>query len=106
MGFTCSSSKLSMCYPTSYAVTNEVENTDSDQTLAGRPFALTRRQTMDMYSSASKEALNTKGRFEEARSAEATVLAIPKMEKAKSRATMEASEKAQMMVELEGSKLK
>ncbi|CAF1700550.1 unnamed protein product [Brassica oleracea var. botrytis] len=40
------------------------------------------------------------------RSAEATVLAIPKMEKAKSRATMEASEKAQMMVELEGSKLK
>ncbi|KAH0939409.1 hypothetical protein HID58_006870 [Brassica napus] len=40
------------------------------------------------------------------RSAEATVLAIPKMEKAKSRATMEACEKAQMMVELEGSKLK
>ncbi|KAF2583425.1 hypothetical protein F2Q68_00001625, partial [Brassica cretica] len=39
-------------------------------------------------------------------SAEATVLAIPKMEKAKSRDTMEASEKAQMMVELEGSKLK
>ncbi|CAN6832799.1 unnamed protein product [Brassica oleracea] len=40
------------------------------------------------------------------RSAKATVLAIPKMEKAKSRATMEASEKAQTMVELEGSKLK
>ncbi|KAF3495475.1 hypothetical protein DY000_02053049 [Brassica cretica] len=56
---------------------------------------------MEMYSSASKEALNTKGR-----SAEATVLAIPKMEKAKSRATMEAREKAQMMVELEGSELK
>ncbi|KAF3580265.1 hypothetical protein DY000_02032771 [Brassica cretica] len=74
---------------------------------------------MDMYSSASREALNTKGRleiymsaeivddeFEEVRSAEAAVLAVLKMEKAKCRATMESSVKAQIMAELEGSKQK
>ncbi|KAG5388519.1 hypothetical protein IGI04_030060 [Brassica rapa subsp. trilocularis] len=44
--------------------------------------------------------------FEELRSAEAAVLAFPKMEKAKCRATMESSVKAQMMAELEGSKQK
>ncbi|WZY87310.1 hypothetical protein YC2023_033694 [Brassica napus] len=40
------------------------------------------------------------------KSAEAAVLAFPKMEKAKCRATMESSVKAQMMAELEGSKQK
>ncbi|KAF3557047.1 hypothetical protein F2Q69_00015388 [Brassica cretica] len=45
-------------------------------------------------------------RFEEAMSAEAAVLDVPKMEKAKCITTMEASEKVQMTVELEGSKQK
>nr|VDC61916.1 unnamed protein product [Brassica rapa]VDC66522.1 unnamed protein product [Brassica rapa] len=45
-------------------------------------------------------------RFEEAWSAEKALLSVPKMEKAKCRAITEASEKAQMMVELEGSKHK
>ncbi|KAF2598477.1 hypothetical protein F2Q68_00010281 [Brassica cretica] len=44
--------------------------------------------------------------FEEARSAEETLMSVPKMENAKCRATMEASEKGQMMAELEGSKQK
>ncbi|CAN7002990.1 unnamed protein product [Brassica oleracea var. botrytis] len=44
--------------------------------------------------------------FEEARSAEETLMSVPKMENAKCRATMEASEKGQMMAELEGNKQK
>ncbi|WZZ91509.1 U-box domain-containing protein 51 isoform X2 [Brassica napus] len=78
------------------------------------------RQTMDMYSSACKEALNAKKtanelnmwkkeearRFEEARSAEEAALAVAEMEKAKCKAAMEAAEKAQRMAELEGQRRK
>ncbi|ESQ41172.1 hypothetical protein EUTSA_v10012830mg [Eutrema salsugineum] len=78
------------------------------------------RQTMDMYSSACKEALNAKKkanelnqwkmeearRFEEARSAEEAALAVAEIEKAKCRAAMEAAEKAQRMAELEGQRRK
>ncbi|XP_010453263.1 PREDICTED: U-box domain-containing protein 52-like isoform X1 [Camelina sativa] len=78
------------------------------------------KQTMDMYSSACKEALNAKKkanelnlwkmeearRFEEARVSEEAALAVAEMEKAKCRAAMEAAEKAQRMAELEGQRRK
>ncbi|CAA0402123.1 unnamed protein product [Arabidopsis thaliana] len=78
------------------------------------------KQTMDMYSSACKEALNAKKkanelnqwkmeearRFEEARNAEEAALAVAEMEKAKCRAALEAAEKAQRMAELEGQRRK
>ncbi|KAJ0230689.1 Serine-threonine/tyrosine-protein kinase [Hirschfeldia incana] len=78
------------------------------------------KQTMEMYSSACKEALNAKRkandlnkwkleetlRFEEARSAEEAALAVAETEKAKCKAATEAAEKAQRMAELEGQRRK
>ncbi|KAG2238350.1 hypothetical protein Bca4012_024343 [Brassica carinata] len=78
------------------------------------------KQTMDMYSSACKEALNAKQkanelnkwkleetlRFEEARSAEEAALAAAETEKAKCKAAMEAAEKSERMAELEGQRRK
>ncbi|CAA7039816.1 unnamed protein product [Microthlaspi erraticum] len=78
------------------------------------------RQTMNMYSSACKEALTSRKkahelnqwkmeearRFEEARSSEEAALAVAKMEKAKCRAALEAAEKAQRMAGLEGERRK
>ncbi|KAJ4911934.1 Protein kinase protein with adenine nucleotide alpha hydrolases-like domain [Raphanus sativus] len=78
------------------------------------------KQTMDMYSSACKEALNAKQkanelnkwkleetlRFEEARSAEEAALAVAETEKAKCKAAMEAAEKSERMAELEGQRRK
>ncbi|KFK25460.1 hypothetical protein AALP_AA8G117900 [Arabis alpina] len=85
-----------------------------------RRLKLELKQTMDMYSSACKEALNAKKkanelnqwkmeearRFEEARSAEEAALAVAEMEKAKCRAAIEAAEKAQRMAELEAQRRK
>ncbi|KAL6208045.1 hypothetical protein ACLB2K_018997 [Fragaria x ananassa] len=73
------------------------------------------KQTMDMYSSACKEAISAKNKakeldqwkqeearkFEEARLAEENALAIIEMEKAKCKAAIEAAEAAQRMAEKE-----
>lgn len=76
------------------------------------------KQTMDMYSTACKEALSAKQktielhrwkieeeqRMEEARLAEEAALAIAEKEKAKCRAAIEAAEAAQRIAELEAQK--
>uniref|UniRef100_A0A5B6Z2D4 RING-type E3 ubiquitin transferase n=1 Tax=Davidia involucrata TaxID=16924 RepID=A0A5B6Z2D4_DAVIN len=76
------------------------------------------KQTMDMYSTACKEALTAKQkamelqrwkmgeqqRFEEARLAEEAALAIADKERAKSKAAIEAAEAAQRIAELEAQK--
>ncbi|PRQ27995.1 putative protein kinase RLK-Pelle-RLCK-IXb family [Rosa chinensis] len=73
------------------------------------------KQTMDMYSSACKEAISAKNKakeidqwkleeackFEEARLAEENALAIAEMEKAKCKAAIEAAEAAQRVAEME-----
>ncbi|XP_042035710.1 U-box domain-containing protein 35-like isoform X2 [Salvia splendens] len=76
------------------------------------------KQTMDMYSSACKEALTAREkakelqrwkmdeqrRLEEARIAEETALAVAEKEKAKSKAALEHAEAAQRIAELEAQK--
>ncbi|XP_050220556.1 U-box domain-containing protein 52 [Mercurialis annua] len=83
-----------------------------------RRLKLELKQTMEMYSTACKEALSAKQktrelqlwkmeeerRLEDARSAEETALAIAEKEKAKSRAAMEAAEASQRIAELEAQK--
>ncbi|KAK9279235.1 hypothetical protein L1049_012913 [Liquidambar formosana] len=83
-----------------------------------RRLKLELKQTMDMYSTACKEALTAKQkakelqrwkmeeerRLEEARLAEEAALAIAEKEKAKSRAAIEAAEAAQRIAELEAQK--
>ncbi|MBA0597727.1 hypothetical protein Gorai_007524, partial [Gossypium raimondii] len=80
-----------------------------------RRLKLELKQTMDMYSSACKEALTAKKtanelhqwkmeesrRFEEARQAGEAALAMAEMEKAKCRAAIEAAEAAQKLAEME-----
>ncbi|KAF6152316.1 hypothetical protein GIB67_005970 [Kingdonia uniflora] len=76
------------------------------------------KQTMDMYSTACKEAICAKQKakelhqwkmeearkFEEARLSEEAALQIAEMEKAKCRAAMEAADAAKRLAELEGQK--
>ncbi|CAN8284134.1 unnamed protein product [Cochlearia groenlandica] len=83
-----------------------------------RRLKLELKQTMEMYSTACKEALTAKQRatelqrwkleeerkLEEARLAEEAALAIAEKEKAKSKAAMEAAEAAQRIAELESKK--
>nr|CAN69465.1 hypothetical protein VITISV_023046 [Vitis vinifera] len=83
-----------------------------------RRLKLELKQTMDMYSTACKEALSAKQkarelqrwkleeeqRLEEARLAEEAALAIAEREKAKSRAAIEHAEAAQRIAELEAQK--
>ncbi|XP_057958896.1 U-box domain-containing protein 52-like isoform X2 [Malania oleifera] len=83
-----------------------------------RRLKLELKQTMDMYSTACKEALTAKQkamelqqwkieeeqRFEEARLAEEAALAIAEREKAKSRAALEHAEAAKRIAELESQK--
>ncbi|GMJ07607.1 hypothetical protein like AT5G12000 [Hibiscus trionum] len=80
-----------------------------------RRLKLELKQTMDMYSSACKEALTAKKtanelhrwkmeearRFEEARQAEEAAIAMAEKEKAKCRAAIEAAEAAQKLAEME-----
>ncbi|XP_039043204.1 U-box domain-containing protein 35-like isoform X1 [Hibiscus syriacus] len=80
-----------------------------------RRLKLELKQTMDMYSSACKEALTAKKtanelhqwkmeearRFEEARQAGEAALAMAEKEKAKCRAALEAAEAAQKLAEME-----
>ncbi|KAL9442715.1 hypothetical protein AB3S75_016151 [Citrus x aurantiifolia] len=83
-----------------------------------RRLRLELKQTMEMYSTACKEALTAKQkatelqrwkleeqqRLEEARLAEEAAMAIAEKEKAKSRAAIEAAEAAQRIAELESQK--
>ncbi|KAF2313576.1 hypothetical protein GH714_011819 [Hevea brasiliensis] len=83
-----------------------------------RRLKLELKQTMEMYSTACKEALTAKQkarelqlwkleeerRLEEARLAEEAALAIAEKEKAKSKAAMEAAEAAQRIAEIEAQK--
>uniref|UniRef100_A0A7N0V0E5 RING-type E3 ubiquitin transferase n=1 Tax=Kalanchoe fedtschenkoi TaxID=63787 RepID=A0A7N0V0E5_KALFE len=80
-----------------------------------RRLKLELKQTMDMYSTACKEAISAKKkakelndwkmeearRFREARHAEESALAIVEREKAKCRAAIEAAEAAQRLAEME-----
>ncbi|OVA08400.1 Protein kinase domain [Macleaya cordata] len=80
-----------------------------------RRLKLELRQTMDMYSTACKEAISAKQKaqelhqwkveearkFEEARLAEEAALQIAEMEKAKCKAAIEAAEAAQRLAEME-----
>ncbi|KAK8505259.1 hypothetical protein V6N12_067229 [Hibiscus sabdariffa] len=80
-----------------------------------RRLKLELKQTMDMYSSACKEALTAKKtanelhqwkkeearRFEEARQAEEAALAMAEKEKAKCKVAIEAAEAAQRLAEIE-----
>ncbi|KAL8135305.1 U-box domain-containing protein 35-like isoform X2 [Apium graveolens] len=83
-----------------------------------RRLKLELKQTMDMYSSACKEALSAKqkamelhrwkmeeeARLEEARLAEEAALAIAEQEKAKCKAAIEAAEAAQRIAKMEAQK--
>ncbi|WCJ29418.1 protein kinase family protein [Euphorbia peplus] len=85
-----------------------------------RRLKLELKQTIDMYSTACREALSAKKkanelhqwkmeesrRFEEARLAEESALAIAEMEKAKCKAAIEAAEKSQRLAEMESQKRK
>ncbi|KAK9741733.1 hypothetical protein RND81_03G124600 [Saponaria officinalis] len=85
-----------------------------------RRLKLELKQTMDMYSTACREAISAKQkakelnewkreeiqRYEQARIAEESALAIVEMEKAKCRAAMEAAEAAQRLAEKEAQKRK
>ncbi|XP_057959930.1 U-box domain-containing protein 35 isoform X2 [Malania oleifera] len=80
-----------------------------------RRLKLELKQTMDMYSTACKEAISAKKqarelsnwkmdearRFEEARLAEEAALAIAEIEKAKCKAAIEAAEASQKLAEME-----
>ncbi|KAH0871490.1 hypothetical protein HID58_078512 [Brassica napus] len=83
-----------------------------------RRLKLELKQTMEMYSSACKEALTSKRKatelqrwkleeerkYEEAKQAEEAALAIAEKEKAKSKAALEAAEAAQRIAEMESKK--
>ncbi|XP_009618440.1 U-box domain-containing protein 35 [Nicotiana tomentosiformis] len=91
--------------------TNNLEDIEAEM----RRLKQELKQTMDMYSTACKEALSAKHkalelhrwkveeeqRLEEARSAEEAALAIAEKEKAKCKAALEAAEEAQRIAERE-----
>ncbi|CAN1217357.1 U-box domain-containing protein 34 [Linum perenne] len=105
------STSSSPCESTSSHSTRELE-------AEMRRLRLELKQTMNMYSTACKEALTAKKKAEElnelkleearraeqARIAEESTLAIIEMEKAKCKAAMEAAEKAQKLAEMEAQK--
>ncbi|XP_058086164.1 U-box domain-containing protein 52-like isoform X2 [Magnolia sinica] len=107
------------------SISNESPRSSLSSQSAGRDveaemkrLKLELKQTMDMYSTACKEAITAKqkarelhqwkmeeGRkFEEARMAEEAALAIAEMEKAKCKAAIEAAEASQRIAEMEAQK--
>ncbi|XP_048331328.1 U-box domain-containing protein 51 isoform X2 [Ziziphus jujuba] len=102
--------------------TSPVETRQSARDLEAemRRLKLELKQTMDMYSSACKEAISAKNKakeltqwkmeearkFEEARLSEEAALAIAEMEKAKCKAAMEAATMAQKLAEKEAQRRK
>ncbi|XP_010252203.1 PREDICTED: U-box domain-containing protein 35-like isoform X2 [Nelumbo nucifera] len=106
-----------------HGISSFSHESDSSQTMEDveaemRRLKLELKQTMDMYSTACKEALTAKQkarelhrwkmeeerRLEEARLAEEAALAIAEKEKAKCKAAIEAAEAAQRIAELEAQK--
>ncbi|CAA6662377.1 unnamed protein product [Spirodela intermedia] len=106
-----------------YSFSHHSDSSWSSQTMEEveaemRRLKLELKQTMDMYSTACKEALTAKQkaldlhrwkleeeqRLQEARLAEEAALAIAEKEKAKCRVAMEAAEAAQRIAELEAQK--
>ncbi|KAA8528206.1 hypothetical protein F0562_035543 [Nyssa sinensis] len=112
---------VDMIYPPDFSVVSHDSDIPSSLQAMDEVEAEMRRlkqelkQTMDMYSTACKEALTAKQkanepqrrkmeeqrRLEEARLAEEAALAIAEKEKAKSKAAIEAAEAAQRIAELE-----
>ncbi|KAK1369992.1 U-box domain-containing protein 52-like [Heracleum sosnowskyi] len=110
------------------ATPTELSYTSSEDTSASQPvddveaemrrLKLELKQTIDMYSTACKEALSAKQKamelqrwkleeerkLEEARIAEESALAVVEKEKAKSRAAIEHAEAAQRLAEIEAQK--
>ncbi|XP_019054017.1 PREDICTED: U-box domain-containing protein 35-like [Nelumbo nucifera] len=109
MGFSSISQDSSSSWPS-----QSMEDVEAEM----RRLKLELKQTMDMYSTACKEALTAKQkarelhrwkmeeeqRLEEARMAEEAALAIAEREKAKCKAAIEAAEAAQRIAELEAQK--
>ncbi|XP_047312471.1 U-box domain-containing protein 34-like [Impatiens glandulifera] len=97
-----------------YSGTQNMEDVEAEM----RRLRQELKQTMDMYSTACKEALSAKQkakelhrwkleeeqRLEEARLAEEAALALAEKERAKTRAALEAAEAAQRIAELEARK--
>ncbi|OAY53490.1 U-box domain-containing protein 35 isoform X2 [Manihot esculenta] len=111
-----SPTELSMSYESDRLSTASQSMDDVEAEM--RRLKLELKQTMEMYSTACKEALTAKQkarelqlwkmeeerRLEEARLAEEAALAIAEQEKAKSRAAIEAAEAAQRIAEIEAQK--
>ncbi|ESQ32145.1 hypothetical protein EUTSA_v10005575mg [Eutrema salsugineum] len=107
-------------YGASSSSDESIPQTTKDIEAEMRRLKIELKQTMDMYSSACKEALTAKRKanelnqwkieearkFEKARLSEEAALAVAEMEKAKCRTALEAAEKAQRMAELEGQRRK
>lgn len=99
-------------------LSDELQSTEGELEDEMRRLKLELKQTMEMYSTACKEALTAKQmavelqrwkleevrRLEDARLAEEAALAIVEKEKAKSRAATEAAEAAKRIAELEAQK--
>lgn len=108
------SSSLTLNSQDSYSSSHNMDDVEAEM----RRLKLELKQTMDMYSSACKEALSAKqkamelhrwkmeeeARLEEARLAEEAALAIAEQEKAKCKAAIEAAEAAQRIAKMEAQK--
>ncbi|CAH2044460.1 unnamed protein product [Thlaspi arvense] len=107
-------------YGASSSSEESIPQTTKDIEAEMRRLKLELKQTMDMYSSACKEALTAKRKanelnqwkieealkFEKARLSEEAALAVAEVEKTKCKTALEAAEKAQRMAELEGQRRK
>ncbi|VAI57112.1 U-box domain-containing protein 52-like [Triticum dicoccoides] len=102
----------------SYASLESLSSAGKDVEAEMRRLRLELKQTMEMYNSACKEALDAKQKaaqlsqmkveesklYQELRSSEEEALALVEMEKAKCKAALEAAEAAQKIAELEAQK--
>ncbi|XP_051194458.1 U-box domain-containing protein 52 [Lolium perenne] len=102
----------------SYVSMESLSSTGKDVEAEMRRLRLELKQTMEMYNTACKEAIDAKQKaaqlsqikveeskmYQELRSSEEEALALVEMEKAKCRAALEAAEAAQKIAELEAQK--
>lgn len=102
----------------SYASLESLSSAGKDVEAEMRRLRLELKQTMEMYNSACKEAIDAKQKaaqlsqmkveesklYQELRSSEEEALALVEMEKAKCKAALEAAEAAQKIAELEAQK--
>ncbi|OMO66986.1 hypothetical protein CCACVL1_20886 [Corchorus capsularis] len=110
-----SSQNLDFSMVSSSSSSESLSQSSRDVEAEMRRLKLELKQTMDMYSTACKEALNAKRKanelnqwkmeearkFEEARLAEEAALQMAEIEKAKCKAAIEAAEAAQKLAEME-----